>query len=241
MKKVLVLFITVMSLQVYGQNIDYNKIILPDNVRDAEFPEKLVQLAWKNHPSNEVFRREVNKAVLDKKRFTMDWLNIVNLQGNINQYVIDDIRGVEYTDKQQAAADRYAFYPKYNVRISINLGNFFTIPYDIKKSKQQIAITEANLNVQKLEIRANVLKAYNLFLMTEKAYKIQSQMLSDTESAHKLVEQKFKNGETTFENYVLSLNNFNRISIAILEAENAYKNSKLDLEQLIGLKVEEVR
>lgn len=236
MKKILTLLIYVMSFQAFAQNVDYNKIILPDYVRDAEFPEKLVQLAWKNHPSNEVFRRQVNIAQIDRKRFTMDWLNIINLQGNLNEYNYK-----RYDDVTVRTEPGYTNYPKYNVRVMINLGNFFTIPYDIKKSRQQIAITEANLNGQKLTIRANVLKAYNMFLMTEKAYKIQSQMLSDTESAHKLVEQKFKNGESTFENYVTSLNNFNRISIAILEAENAYKNAKVDLEQFIGIKVEEVR
>jgi outer membrane protein TolC len=97
------------------------------------------------------------------------------------------------------------------------------------------------LNAQKLLIRASVLKAYNDFLLREKSYKIQTQMLSDTESSHKLVEQKFKNGETTFEVYVASLNNYNRLSINILEAEHDYKNTKLDLEQFIGMKLEDVR
>ena len=57
MKKIiLLLFVTA---NVLGQNVDYNKIILPDHVQSPDFAEKLVQLAWKNNPQNEVLRREI--------------------------------------------------------------------------------------------------------------------------------------------------------------------------------------
>ena len=75
----------------------------------------------------------------------------------------------------------------------------------------------------------------------EKIYKIQAQLFSDIENAHKILEQKFKNGETTFENYSASQGNYNRASITLLSAETDYKNVKLDLEKLIGLPLEDVR
>jgi outer membrane protein TolC len=233
MKKILYLFLSIVTINAMGQNVDYNKIILPEYVKDVDFGEKLVQIAWRNNPENDIAKRNVTIANYDRKRYSVDWLNFINFQSNINKASIDRaINGPSSSGN---------FYPLWNIRLSLNLGAFFTIPYDIKKSKEMVAVAQSDLNSQKLELRATVLKAYNDFLLKEKSYKIQTQMLSDTESSFKLIEQKFKNGETTFETYVNSLNNYNRLSISILEAETAYKNAKLDLERLIGIKLEDVR
>jgi len=238
MKKIVVMLFSLIAIQAIGQNnIDYNKIILPDYVKDADFGEKLVQLAWRNNPGNDVFKQRITMAKLDTWRYKADWLNFINLQSNINEYTIRKADNL-INGKDSTAP---GFYPLYNIRLSVNLGNIFTIPFDVRKSKILQTIAVSDLNSQKIAIRTAVLKAYNDFLLREKTYKIQTQMLSDTESSHKLVEQKFKNGETTFETYVSSLNNTNRLSIDILEAENDYKNAKLDVEQFIGMKLEEVR
>jgi outer membrane protein TolC len=235
MKKILYLFLSIVTINAMGQNVDYNKIILPEYVKDVDFGEKLVQIAWRNNPDNDVAKRQVTMAKIDKKRYGADWLNFINLQSNLNRYTID--KAINGADNSVGGG----FNPIWNIRLSMNLGQLLTIPYDNKKAKEMIAVAEDDLNSQKLELRSTVLKAYNDFLLKEKSYKIQTQMLSDTESSFKLIEQKFKNGETTFETYVNSLNNYNRLSISILEAETAYKNGKLDLERLIGIKLEDVR
>lgn len=235
MKKLILILLSITSIHVFGQNIDYNKIILPDYVKDADFGEKLVQIAWRNNPENSILNEKKRIAKFDTWRYSADWLNFINGQVNINEYTLD-----RAFNNNNANTTR-GFFPLWNVRLSANLGNLLTIPFDVKKSKIMQVIAESNINSQKLEMRMVVLKAYNNFLLTEKTYKIKTQMLSDTESSHKLVEQKFKNGETTFESYIASLNNSNSLSIGILDAENAYKNSKLELERLIGVKLEDVR
>lgn len=230
MKKI-ILFMLI-SGSVVAQNIDYNKIILPEH-SSADYVEKLVQLAWKNHPSNDIMRREVNLAQYDVSQSPAQWLDIFRFTGNMNEFTINpqsDIfgRGIGY-------------YPRYNVSATISLGQFLSIPYNTKKAKEQVAIAQSAVNVQKLEVRNQVIKAYNEYVLREKIYKVQSQLRSDNETSHKLIEQRFKNGETTFETYSLSLNNYSTVAIATLEAETAFKNAKVDLEQLIGMRLEDVR
>lgn len=230
MKKI-ILFMLI-SGSVVAQNIDYNKIILPEH-SSADYVEKLVQLAWKNHPSNDILRKEVDLAQYDVAQSPAQWLDIFRFSGNMNEFTINpqsDIfgRGI-------------GFYPRYNVSATITLGQFLSIPYNTKKNKQKVAIAQSAVNVQKLEVRNQVIKAYNEYVLREKIYKVQSQLRSDNETSHKLIEQRFKNGETTFETYSLSLNNYSTVAIATLEAETAFKNSKVDLEQLIGVRLEDVR
>jgi len=229
--KMLILLL-VISTPLLAQNVDYNKIILPEGSQGSEFEERLVQLAWRNHPSNEAIRREVNVASYDVKLSNASWLENIRITGNMNEFTIN---------KAADPFGRAAFFPKYNIGASISLGTFLTTPYTIKKSKEILVISQANVNTQKLAVRNTVLKLYNEFQMRERIYKLHSQALLDNETSHKLSEQRFRRGEITFETYSLSLSSYNDVMVAQLQSERDYKNAKLDLEQWIGMRLEDVR
>ena len=228
----IVILLLVISTPLFGQTIDYNKIILPESSQATEFGEKLVQLAWRNHPTNEAVRREVNIAEYDVKQSNVSWLENIRFTGNMNEFTIN---------KASDPFGRAAFWPKYNVSATISLGTFFTTPYTIKKSKEARVIAQANVNAQKLTVRNEVLKLYNEYLMRERLFKLQTQALLDNETSHKLEEQRFRRGDITFDIYSTSLSSYNDALRAQLEAERDYKNAKLDLEQWIGMRLEDVR
>ena len=228
----MLILLLVISTPLLAQNVDYNKIILPEGSQGSEFEERLVQLAWRNHPSNEAVRREVNVASYDVKLSNASWLENIRITGNMNEFTIN---------KAADPFGRAAFFPKYNIGASISLGTFLTTPYTIKKSKEILVISQANVNTQKLAVRNTVLKLYNEFQMRERIYKLHSQALLDNETSHKLSEQRFRRGEITFETYSLSLSSYNDVMVAQLQSERDYKNAKLDLEQWIGMRLEDVR
>ena len=229
--KILVLFL-VLTTPLLGQNVDYNKIILPEGSQASEFEEKLVQLAWRNHPSNEALRREVNIASYDVRIANASWLENVRITANVNKFTLN---------KASDPFGRAAFYPRYNIGASITLGTFLVTPYTIKKNREIAMISQSNVNSQKLAVRNTVLKLYNDFIMLERIYKLHSQALLDNETSHKLAEQRFRRGEITFETYSLSLTTYNDVMVEQLQAERDYKNAKLDLEQWIGMRLEDVR
>lgn len=220
------------SSPLLAQNVDYNKIIFPESSQPSEFEERLVQLAWRNHPGNEAVRREVSIAEYNVKQSHTSWLDNIRITGNLNEFTIN---------KAADPFGRAAFFPKYNIGASITLGTFFNVPYTIKREKEVLVIAEANVNAQKLAVRNAVLKLYNEYVMREKIYKLQSQALLDNETSHKLAEQRFKRGEITFETYSVSLTSYNDGVAAHLQAERDFKNTKLDLEQWIGMRLEDVR
>lgn len=228
----LVILLLVISTPLLGQTVDYNKIILPESSQATEFEEKLVQLAWRNHPSNEAVRRELNIAEYDVKQSNVSWLDNIRITGNLNEFTIN---------KAADPFGRAAFFPKYNVSATISLGTFFTTPYTIRKNKETRVIAQTNVNAQKLLVRNEVLKMYNEYLMRERIFKLQTQSLLDNETSHKLEEQRFRRGDITFDLYSTSLSSYNEALRAQLEAERDYKNAKLDLEQWIGMRLEDVR
>jgi outer membrane protein TolC len=161
MKKVI--FLLFVTVHAFGQNVDYNKIILPDHVQSPDFAEKLVQIAWRNNPLNEVLRNEIKISEYQVKKNAGSWLDIITVSGNLNEFTINP----DADDNNRAS-----FYPRYNVRASISLGMFVNIPYQTKMDRQAVAIAESNLDARKLEVRNIVMKTYNDYLLTEKIYKI---------------------------------------------------------------------
>ncbi len=106
MKSILTLSLALFTYLVSAQNIDYNKVILPDNTGDIEFSEKLVQLAWRNHPDNRNVIEQKEIAELNYKLSKREWLGNFRLSANLNEFNIDPSRDI---------TGRSQFFPRYNL------------------------------------------------------------------------------------------------------------------------------
>lgn len=217
----------------FSQTVDYNKIILPENANNIEFEEKLVQLAWRNHPSNQVLYNNLSAAQYETKIASAEWLNVIRLSGNINEFNINS--------DPNNPNDRSQFYPRYNIGAIIPLGIFVSTPNQVKRGREMEQVALHNINNQKLAMRAQVLRLYNAYLMNKEIFNIRSQELEEASANFLLLQQKFEKGEEQYDKYVQGLSTFNRTKIDRAEAQADYLNSKLSLEEMIGLKLEDVK
>ncbi|MGM0579207.1 MAG: TolC family protein [Bacteroidota bacterium] len=231
-KTILTLAILIMiSFNANSQSIDYNKIILPEGISDIGFAEKLVQLAWQNHPANDDVKKSVALAKYDLKIGKIDWLDGFKMTGNLNEFNIDPSRDI---------IGRSIFFPRYNFSVSFPLGQLFTDPMVTKKNYIKVDMAESRVNTVKINLRKEVLSAYNNYLMFDEIYKIQSIALEDSEMNHSIIEESFKQGEETYDKYSASNNQINQKKISKIQAANDLQNAKLLLESLIGIPLEDV-
>ena len=214
---------------VFCQQVDYNTIILPKTASDIEFHEKLVQLAWQNDPRTRVFQSEISKADNETKLAKFSFLDDVRITGNLNEFNI----APDQTTQQ-------LFFPRYNISASISLGSIFTDPLRTKLKQQDRLIIDQNINKQKLAVRAEVLKKYQIYLSNREIADIRAQMLEDAFSDFQLKEQNFAVGESTLVEYNAALDKYNVAKITKIQADKEVEIAKLDVEQMIGLKLEDV-
>lgn len=224
--------LVMICINAFSQSIDYNKVILPEGISDISYEEKLVQLAWKNHPANEEVKKSVDLAKYDLKISKRYWLDGFRMTGNLNEFNIDPSRDI---------TNRSQFFPRYNFSLALPLGQLFTNPVENKQSQLRVEMAESKVNALKLELRKEVLSAYNDYLMFEEIYKIYSLALEDAEMNHSIVEESFKQGEESFDKYNASNTNLNQKKISKIQAANDLENSKLHLESLIGIPLEDVQ
>lgn len=222
----------VLLKEVTAQNVDYNQIIPPSFPTDLSFEEKLVYLAWKNNPSNEVVKREYEISKYNKVRANWEWLNIFQASYNINEFTIDPTPETE---------DRALLYPKYNVGARLNFGTFVEVPMNIKIAKEEKKIALANIDAQKINLRAAVLTAYQNYLLAKEILAMQTVSTEEAFSRFSLSEQRFKNGEITLEQYNEAVEGYNAERRNSLTAEANANIRRIELEAFIGVPLDLVK
>lgn len=218
----------------FSQNIDYDKIILPESVTEADFDERLVQLAWQNNPANQelVNRKEVAEYEVDLAKWS--WLRTITASGNLNEYTINP----EKTQEQNPAFT--PFFPRYNFGLTLSLGTIFLTPIETRAAKSNYQIAQELINQQKLALRAEVLTRHQNYLMNQKLFDIQNEVTEDEYSEFLLMEQDFKAGEVTLDNYKKSLNQYNVELAKRITLERDLRVAKIALEEIIGVKLEDI-
>lgn len=220
------------SIAASAQKVDYNTIILPKSAKDVEFAEKLVQLAWQNNPGTEILDHQKNISNLRIQSTRWTFLDNFRVTGNLNEF---NIRG------RSSENPLAAFYPRYNVSAVLTIGDVFTRPLRTKVEKENLRITELQENQQKLTIRSKVLAKYQVYLSNKEIFEIRSQILEDSQAEYKRKEQSFTRGEISLADFNIVLDRYNQQKINKVQSEKEYMIARIELEELIGMKLSDVQ
>lgn len=220
------------SLQ--AQAVQWDKIIPPPEATDVPYAERLVQLAWQNYSENRKF--ELNILATEKAigLARAGWLDLLTLQFNINSRTLSSFGDFSVD------GDGNQFFPWYNVGVNISPSRFVTVPAEVKLAEFEHQMSFYDLNSQKLHIRAETLTRYERYQHNLDQLKVISENYETSNSTFILIRERFNRGEATLED-------FNAASLARigaltgkLTAELELRLAKIALEELIGMKLEEV-
>jgi outer membrane protein TolC len=195
----------------------------------AKIEERLVRLAWDNHPSGKIamHNTEIAQKTLSQDKWA--WLDRVKLQGNLNEFTLDP-----------QTFDRSAFFPRYNFSIAMSLGDFAIIPLQVRKRREELAISQLTLENQKLLLKSEVLKKYNHYLSVRSQLNIQRKLESEIGSNLELAKSKFNNNQLDYQSLsTLSEINYNQ-QLRTIQLEEALREATVDVEMLIGVRLETV-
>jgi len=222
------------SLGVFAQPVDYNKIIPPPEAADVTFPERLVQLAWQNYAVNRAFDLDVESSEAAIRLAKLVWWELISLQLNINSRTVSSIGQFEVPEGDNQ------FFPWYNVGVSLSPSKFFTIPAKVHIAEYEYEKSTQALNAQKLRLRAETLTRYEIYKHNLETVKMVSENFEIANSTFILIREKFNKGEATLADFNAA--NSARIGSLTgkLGAEMQFNLAKISLEELVGMKLEEV-
>jgi outer membrane protein TolC len=158
-------------------------------------------------------------------------LDNVQATFNMNQFTIDPSSDV---------LGRGAFYPRYNISLRFGLGTLVSTPLQTKIANDNILISQHQINELKLGVRRAVLSNVEYLKEGYKIYRLRDRLKEDFLLLFKDAEKKFSNGEIKIDQYQQASQAYYARAEAVISASSNFNRSKMEVEALIGLKLEEV-
>ncbi len=219
-------FTTVLAQTGKNDNTIFLNSEIPDN---EEFLNFMVNKAYDYYPEKDQYDYEIEIAKKEKTLANVDFLNNIMIRGNLNEYTINPPDGPGANN---------LFFPRYNFSIGFTLGTFFTQPINKKIAKQNYFIKQSEQEVYDIQLKTEVLIKYSSFKSAKTIYIIQNKALDDVNSKLSINEDQFKNDQISYEDYLSVLTEVNKQKITTILAQREYEIAKIELEQLIGEKIE---
>ncbi|MCW3465406.1 TolC family protein [Chitinophaga nivalis] len=203
---------------------------VPANTQN-NIQEKLVELAM-NNPRLKAARLERDKTVYELNKANANWLNYVTVGANLNEVSLRMYKG-ENNNTQNL------YYPLWNVGISVPLGSLISKPNDVKIARKNVELATQQQELLSRNVRAVVLSKYQNYLLKKELLTLQNEITEDDYAAFSQAEQKFSTGGITYDEYSISSKRYNAELVKKITLETDLSQAKLDLEEIIGIKLEE--
>jgi outer membrane protein TolC len=202
-----------------------NGYLLPE--LSYPYLEKLIFSAKQHYPRVKNFDRRVNIANMNVQRAKLSWFDFFTFSAFYSPSTSVTLTNATLTGVQ--------------VGLFINIASIIQKPLQVKQSKEELAIAKLAADEYMLTIENDVKARYFRYMQSVTTLKVRSQILIDADALYKQIKYKFERGEATFENYNTALVQLARQKQDIIEAEAAILIAKSSLEELVGLKLEEVK
>jgi outer membrane protein TolC len=199
-------------------------------IPDISYPylEKLIATAKKNYPEIKLRQAQVNLAKAAYHQANVSWLDAFTAS-----YI--------YSPKSSLNLIQPTIFNGYQLSISINLGQFLAKPFASRGAKESVRIAEFQQQEYNLSIEANVKRLYFQYLAAQAELRLRSGAIVDGETAVKQLKYSFQKGETTFQIYNEALTSLYQQGGFKVQAELATLTAKTNLEEVLGVKLEEVK
>ncbi len=214
----------------WAQQTDYDAIIPPIDTKARDIGEYIVQLAWLNSPEGHIAEAELRNARSENKNTKKEWMRDVNASFNFNE---SNLKGADTLGN--------VFFPRYNFGLTLNLYNILSQKEKNNIGRRRMDIAEERINQRKREIRADALKCWADFRLARDIFKERSTVEQELNNNFILIQQLYKSDEATLEQYTTTSATYYQAREARIRAQTDVELAKYKLEEIIGLRWEQVQ
>ncbi|HVU95084.1 MAG TPA: TolC family protein [Puia sp.] len=227
------LFLMMFSLAAGAQNQPRSAAVRPSPpLNDSAFQERLVQLAI-GGPQYDASSHQVRIAEYKVRAAKQSWFNLLTLSLNYND--------LEFSKNNNVVNSQNTYiYPKYFFGLVIPIGTIISKGSEIKSAREDVRIAQDNQALLARQIRADVLSKYATYKNYRELAVIENQIMDDLSAGFTQIEKKFRDGIITIEAFSSASHSYNEEKAKILSLQLQAEITKLDLERLIGVKLESV-
>ncbi len=194
--------------------------------------DKLVASAKMHYPKAKTFEDRVNIAHYNVQKAKLDWFNVLTFN---YVYTPANTSGSVTTTTGLS----YAAGAQFGVGTSI--GNILQKPGLVRVAKEEYDIAKMNQEEYALNITTIVKQRYYLYVQQLSALNWKTKSMESADRISKESKYKFEKGEVTFDTYNSTYIAYSNSVQTKMDAEVAYLIAKSNLEEIIGVKLEEIK
>ncbi len=221
--KVLLVLFLFFSIKTAAQ-----ETIIPE-IKYADL-EKYIDLAKKNFPRAKIFEAQKVAANTAVPIATVSYLDIFNASYFYrpqDKVVLDPINPFNVNGFQFG--------------VNLNLGTFLQKPFTVKKAKADAKVADLLAQEYNLAIAIEVKKRYYDYIQAISVLKLNTLMAQENKGVAESLRNKFEKSEISLDVYNQSrINQFNSNQGKIL-SESTFLKAKDSLEEIIGVKLSDVK
>ncbi|MEM9885160.1 MAG: TolC family protein [Bacteroidota bacterium] len=194
-----------------------------------KFKEFLVELAWKNHPTSDIFRSKLKIADLETKAAKLGYWDAVLpflSFSNGNLPFTDGVVG------NPTGGNGVSF------GLSVRLAPLYTTELEIEAAKENAKIVKLEREGGKIALRNKVLSLYNQYLFAQKIVEERQKVELEAIENQKLVLELFKQDAAEYEDINSASTALYKATEDRIRAELEIELSDIAIEEWIGMKVE---
>jgi len=199
-------------------------------IRDTGVEEKLVTLALQN-VVYDATTRLITIAQYKVRQEKNSWFDLLTISSQFN----------DQSFKHTAANSNVAYiYPKYFYGITIPIGTIISKGGQVKSAREEVRIAEDHQMEAALKLRTDVLSKYKSWRVSNTLVLLQRQVADDVHAAFLQVEKRFNDGTVTIEAYSEASRAYTTEMTKQLTYQLQADTQKLEIEQIIGVRLESV-
>lgn len=192
--------------------------------------ERYIALAKENYPKTKAFNETITKAKNELPITALSYLDIFNASYFYrpeNKSVLDPINPYNVNGFQFG--------------INLNLGNFLQKPFNARKAKSDLKIAQYQAKEYELALEVEVKKRYYNYIQQISQLKIYTVSMQDNKNTADNLRRKFEKGELSLDTYNQSRINLTSATTSKIQTEVNYLSAKDSLEEIIGMKLSDVK
>jgi outer membrane protein TolC len=194
---------------------------------DSTIENRLVVLALQA-PRFNALGHQINVSRNNLILARRTWFNLLTLSA-------------DYNDQTFAKQTNPAYvYPKYFFGLTIPIGLFFTMGPQIHAAQETVLIAQDNQEELARTIRMDVLSKYITYKNYEALILMQNTIVVDQQAALSQIEQKFRDGTASIDQFNLANRGFSEEKTKLLNLQLSQDLVRLDIERLIGISLSAV-
>jgi hypothetical protein len=93
----------------------------------------------------------------------------------------------------------------------------------------------------KIELKSKVLKLYSDYLKNRDTWIVRQEILGKEKTSFEIIERDYRDKKVSLEEYTTGSRFYNEQRILELQARNEFTKTKISIEELIGIRIEDVR